>query len=104
MDIKLIFGSIELKEYTSLHAEKITRDENGAVVKREPYNPHIVCCGVEHCYICGRKLTESKRRNKMKHTNELYGPMVCGTMTLVIAIILSYAFILWDAYWPQGGW
>lgn len=56
MDIKLIFGSIELKEYTPLRAEKITRDENGVVIERKPYNPHIVCCGVDYCLTCGRKL------------------------------------------------
>jgi len=40
----------------------------------------------------------------MKHTNELKCTMICGTIVLVVALILSYLFILWDAYWPQGGW
>ena len=56
MEFEFVFQSIELKHLSPLHAEKITRDDAGTVVKRELYNPHVVCCGVDYCAVCGRKL------------------------------------------------
>ncbi len=57
INFELIFGSIELKEYSPRYAEKITRDESGVIIERKPYDPHIVCFGAEYCHVCGRKLS-----------------------------------------------
>lgn len=51
------FGSIEIVPDDLLHSFVVRRDANGIVTSKEWFADHLVCCGVDKCYTCGRDMS-----------------------------------------------
>ena len=47
-----------------LHSWIVTRDEKGKLISREKIFTHYVCMGYEHCFMCGKKLSDPVRKKQ----------------------------------------
>ncbi|UOF77776.1 hypothetical protein [Caudoviricetes sp.] len=56
--VRFVTGSVELVPCGDrLNSYRVERNQFGQITKKEKFNSHIVCCGVDYCYTCGKKLT-----------------------------------------------
>jgi hypothetical protein len=51
----VIYGSISHSPEPFPHGSWVYRNEDGIIRKQVPLE-HLVCCGVDTCWVCGRKI------------------------------------------------
>ena len=58
IEIRLTTGSVDLVPCADgIHSYRVEKNEFGQITKKEKFNSHIVCYGIDRCCICGNKLS-----------------------------------------------
>jgi hypothetical protein len=61
--IKPKFGTVGIEPIVGSNTQsyRVEWDENGKEISRKIFQSHVVCFGIDHCFICGRVMKKEAK-------------------------------------------